>query len=302
MTTRRTANLAVALSVWMCACAGSPSAPSAPVQTEGPAPTLGSPPAVLVGAGDIAVCGSEGSALTAALLDTIAGTIFAAGDNAYPSGRASDYRDCYDPTWGRHRHRTMPTPGNHEYETPAASPYYEYFGANAGPPGRGYYSYDLGAWHIVSLNSEIDVRAGSPQERWLRTDLAQNRTACTAAYWHRPRFSSGPHGDNRDMQDLWRTLYEFNAEIVLAGHDHLYERFAPQDAAGQVDNARGIRGFVVGTGGMTMHPLGAVRPNSEAQGTEWGVLALTLSANSYRWNFVPVSGATYRDSGGDSCH
>jgi hypothetical protein len=257
---------------------------------------------VLVGAGDIGVCGSEGSARTAALLDNIAGTVFAAGDNAYPSGRATDYRDCYDPTWGRHRQRTMPTPGNHEYETPGARPYFEYFGPNAGPAGLGYYSYPLGAWHIVSLNSETDVRAGSPQERWLRADLAQNRSLCTAAYWHRPRFSSGSHGDNRDMQDLWRTLVEFDADVIVAGHDHVYERFAPLNAAGDLDTAKGLRSFVVGTGGAAMHSLGPIHPNSEAQGSEWGVLVLTLEASRYQWNFVPVAGATYRDSGSDSCH
>jgi hypothetical protein len=257
---------------------------------------------VLVGAGDIGLCGSPGSELTARLLDAIGGTVFAVGDNAYPSGRTEDYLNCYDPTWGRHRHRTRPTPGNHEYESPGASPYYAYFGSNAGPAGLGYYSYTLGAWHIVSLNSETDVRSGSAQEQWLRADLAQNRTLCTAAYWHRPRFSSGSHGDNVDVQDLWRTLYEFNVDIAFAGHDHLYERFAPLDATGEVDPARGIRSFVVGTGGAAIHALKGARPNSEARGNDWGVLMLTLSPSSYEWNFVPVAGATYRDSGTGACH
>ena len=301
MSKRFVASFAAGLFVY--ACGGSPQAPSPmPVEGTGPASTYAGPPAVLVGAGDIGVCGSQGSELTSRLLDVIGGTVVAAGDNAYPSGRSQDYRDCYQPTWGRHRDRTRPTPGNHEYETPSASPYYEYFGANAGPAGQGYYSYNLGAWHIVSLNSEVDVRAGSPQERWLRADLEMNPALCTAAYWHRPRFSSGKHGNNTDMQDIWRALYDLRVDVAISGHDHLYERFAPQDPAGNSDPDRGVRQFVAGTGGAPMHQFGAVRPNSEAQGFDWGVLKLTLHTDHYQWEFVPAAGAAYHDAGTSSCH
>jgi len=294
-----------AAAVFVCACGGSPSAPSpmpVQVQVTDSAPTYAGPPAVLVGAGDIGQCGSPGSELTAKLLDVIDGTVVAAGDNAYPSGSREDYRNCYHPTWGRHLSRTRPTPGNHEYETSNAEAYFEYFGSNAGPAGRGYYSYNLGAWHIVSLNSEVDVRAGSPQEQWLRTDLEANRTVCTAAYWHRPRFSSGQHGNNTDMQAIWRDLYDLHVDVAISGHDHLYERFAPQDPAGASDPDRGVRQFVVGTGGGGMHQIAGMRPNSEAQGFEWGVLKLTLQSGSYQWEFVPAAGATYRDAGTYSCH
>ena len=293
----------VAAAVFAYACGGSPQAPSPlSVDIAAPSRTYAGPPAVLVGAGDIAVCGSEGSELTARLLDVIGGTVFAAGDNAYPSGRSEDYRDCYHPSWGRHRNRTRPTPGNHEYETSNGSAYYEYFGASAGPAGLGYYSYDLGAWHVVSLNSEIDVRAGSPQEQWLRADLGANRALCTAAYWHRPRFSSGKHGNNADMQDIWRALYDLRVDVAISGHDHLYERFAPQDPAGNSDPDHGVRQFVAGTGGAPMQQMGAVRPNSEAAGLDWGVLKLTLHTDSYQWEFVPAAGATFRDAGTASCH
>jgi Calcineurin-like phosphoesterase len=300
MKTRLAANLAALVCV--CACAGSPARPSAPDQSGAASTAPAGPPAVFVGAGDIADCNRTGSALTAKLLDAIGGTVFTTGDNAYPNASAAAFRDCYGPTWGRHRGRTRPTPGNHEYESPNASAYFDYFGSNAGPAGLGYYSFTLGPWHVVSLNSEIPASAGSPQESWLREDLMANRTQCTLAYWHRPLFSSGPHGVNPDMQDLWRTLYEFGTDVVLGGHDHLYERFAPQDPDGRADPARGIRQFVIGTGGASSYQSRFARPNSEAQGGDMGVLALTLAAGNYRWEFVPVEGATFRDSGTGSCH
>jgi hypothetical protein len=299
---QRLAACAAAL-LFVCSCSGSSEGPPPiPTQPSSAATAQGGPPAVFVGAGDIADCNRPGSELTAKLLDTIDGTVFTTGDNAYPSGSTSDYRDCYAPTWGRHRGRTRPTPGNHEYGSPNAAPYFDYFGSNAGPTGQGYYSFNLGPWHVIALNSEIFARAGSAQERWLRSDLAANRTQCTLAYWHRPLFSSGPHGVNPDMQDLWRALYEFDADVVLGGHDHLYERFAPQDPDGRSDPTRGIRQFVVGTGGASAYASQFARPNSEAQGTDLGVLALTLAAGSYRWEFVPVEGASYRDYGTSSCH
>jgi acid phosphatase type 7 len=293
----------VAAALYLCSCSGAPSGPSVvPIEPAAPGPVpLGFAEAVLVGAGDIADC-TPGSELTALLLDAIDGIVFTTGDNAYMGGTFAQFRDCYNPTWGRHRERTRPTPGNHDYETANAAAYYNYFGGNAGPPGRGYYSYGAGEWHVVALNSEIDVRAGSPQEQWLRADLTSHPTACTAVLWHRPRFSSGPNGDNRDLQDIWRTIQEFNVDLVVNGHDHLYERFAPQDVDGRADFERGIRQFVVGTGGRAVSRVRAVRPNSEIQGADLGVLALKLRPNSYRWEFVPVAGATFRDSGTGSCH
>ena len=175
----------------------------------GPTAPAADPDPVLVGAGDIADCGSGGPAesvaeATATLLDSIDGTVFTAGDNAYNAGTEAEFRDCYDHTWGRHKARTRPTAGNHEYLTPGAAPYYAYFGASAGPAGLGYYSYDLGAWHIVALNSNIDAGAASAQARWLAADLATHRTLCTLAYWHHPVFSSGDHGNDPHMQEVWR--------------------------------------------------------------------------------------------------
>jgi hypothetical protein len=256
--------------------------------------------ATLVGAGDIGECGG-GSALTASLIDRIDGTVFTTGDNAYPSGSRTDYQNCYEPTWGRHRARTRPTPGNHEYETPGAAPYFEYFGANAGAPGLGYYSYTLGSWHVVSLNSETDARAGSPQETWLRADLADNPAPCTAAYWHRALFGSGEHGGDPKMRDIWRTLYHHNVDLVFVGHEHLYERFAPQNASGQVDPLRGIRQFVIGSGGAHTFRVGKISPNSEIAASVWGVMVFTLDPDRYRWRFVSVDGS-FSDEGTAACH
>lgn len=283
-------------------CSGSPSAPGAPTLPVGsvPPPISTAPPAVLVGAGDIADCG-PGAEITAGLLDRFDGTVFTTGDNAYPSGSRADYQRCYEPTWGRHRHRTRPTPGNHEYQTADAAPYFDYFGGNAGPRGAGYYSYSLGAWHVISLNSEIDTGRGSAQWQWLRADLAANPSVCTAVYWHRPLFSSGEHGGDPKMQEIWRTVYELDVDLVIAGHDHLYERFAPQDAGGRVDWTRGIRQFVVGTGGARIHPVRVAQPNSEVTAGVWGVAAFTLDSDRYTWRFIAAEGS-FRDEGTTSCH
>jgi hypothetical protein len=258
---------------------------------------------VLVGAGDIAECANlEGSQQMASLLDQIDGTVFTAGDNAYNAGTAQEFRRCYEPTWGRHKARTRPAPGNHDYGSPGALPYYAYFGENAGPDRRGYYSFDLGAWHIISLNSNIPVSAGSPQEKWLRADLAEHRAVCTLAIWHHPLFSSGPHGNNPRMKDLWRALYDFGADVVINGHDHDYERFAPQDPDGQAD-PQGIREFVVGTGGASAYPFILIKPNSEVRRSYvYGVLKLTLHPTSYDWEFISTQGQTFGDSGTASCH
>jgi 3',5'-cyclic AMP phosphodiesterase CpdA len=218
------------------------------------------------------------------------------------SGTMREFLDCYHPTWGRHLNRTYPVPGNHDYETPNAAPYFQYFGSVAGPPGLGYYSYRVGAWQVLALNSEIAIGPGSAQMAWLRAELAANRSRCTAAQWHRPLFTSGPNGDNEAVREVWRTLYEFGGEIVLNGHDHLYERFAPQDPNGRADLTRGIRQFTVGTGGATLYPPTMGKANSEVVGTDWGVLKLTLEEDRYGWEFVPVDGARFSDAGSGSCH
>jgi hypothetical protein len=259
---------------------------------------------VFVGAGDIASPGIEGASATAKLLDGIQGTVFAAGDNAYPNGSDSDYASYYAPTWGRHKARTRPVPGNHEYFTPNATGYFSYFGSAAGDPSKGYYSYDLGAWHIIALNSNLAANAGSPQEQWLRADLATTQARCTLAYWHHPRFSSGTtHGSSVLMTDMWQALVDYGAEIVIAAHEHNYERFAPQTAAGAVDLSNGIREFVAGTGGgESAYPFGAPQQNSEVRyNGSPGVLKLTLYADRYDWQFIPTSGS-FRDSGSGSCH
>ncbi len=258
--------------------------------------------AVLVGAGDIAVCNSPGAPATASLLDGISGTVFTAGDDALFSGTAEEFRACYEPTWGRHKARTRPAPGNHEYDSPGAFPYFQYFGPNAGQVGLGYYSYDLGGWHVISLNSNVPADAASPQALWLQQNLDAHRTGCTAAYWHHPLFSSGPNGNNQSMYDVWRLLYAFGVDVVINGHDHAYERFAPMDPDGRADPARGIREFVVGTGGAPLYGHPRVQPHSEVRASLYGVLKLSLHTTSYDWGFVPVPGQAFRDNGSGVCH
>ena len=255
--------------------------------------------AVLVGAGDINLCGQPGAEATAALLDSIPGTVFAAGDIAYMRGSTADFQ-CYDRTWGRHKSRTYAAPGNHEYETPGAAPYFEYFGERAGPSGLGYYSFDLGAWHVVSLNSHTAMNEGSPQLAWLRADLQRSRATCVAAIMHLPLVSSGPNGDNPSVRELWRALVDAGADLVISGHDHLYERHARIDQEGR-SSARGMRLFTVGTGGATLYRSGGgMRPTTEAKAIVWGVIKFTLLPNSYRWDFITVDGPN--DAGADVCH
>jgi hypothetical protein len=260
------------------------------------------PTEIFVGAGDIAQCTNGGvPQATARLLDSISGTVFALGDNAYPSGTTENYHTCYDTTWGRHKARTRPVPGNHEYDGGlAAAPFFDYFGANAGAPGAGYYSYDLGNWHVIALNSSLAVGPRSVQAAWLRSDLAANTSRCTIAYWHFPLFSSSEHGNIEQMREFWHILYDAGADVVLSAHDHVYERFAPQDPDGAADPNRGIREFVVGTGGAPPYPFVDVKPNSEMRLSANGVLRLALKAGSYDWTFIPVNGAG--DSGSATCH
>ena len=290
-------------------------APTATVSgsTGGPSATGGpgsaGPVAVLAGAGDIANCGTDGDEATAALLDTIPGTVFTLGDNVYDDGTATEFMACYGPSWGREpiKSRTRPVPGNHDYNTSGATGYYGYFGAAAGDPAEGYYAYDLGTWRIYVLNSNCGsiggCGAGSAQERWLRADLAANPRTCAIGMWHHPRFSSGQHGNSTATEDLYRALYDANAELVLVGHDHDYERFGPQTASGAADDARGLIQIVVGTGGTTLRQFATLRDNSLVRNADtWGVIRLSLSAESWSFDFVPVAGRTFTDSGSGTCH
>lgn len=259
--------------------------------------------AVLVGAGDIAGCnGGQGNA-TAKIVDRVPGTVFTVGDNVYSHGTALEFIECYSLSWGRHRSRTRPAPGNHDYESPEARPYFDYFGAKAGPAGLGYYSYNVGDWHIVSLNSNTIAKSFGPaQEEWLRKDLTANRSNCTIAYWHSPFFSSGErYGNVTDTANLLRMLYEHGTAALISAHEHFYERFAPQDPNGRSD-PQGIRQFVVGTGGARLYKLGATKPNSEVRNNvTHGVLKLTLNSTSYSWEFIPVAGRAFTDRGSASC-
>lgn len=276
---------------------------------------------VLIGAGDIATCQSNADERTAAIVDSVlrvdsaAGVkdeVFAAGDNVYPSGRSVDFANCFAPSWGKPDGRIMkqirPVPGNHEYDTEGATPYYAYFGDRAGAAGKGYYSYDLGEWRIYALNSEIVVNARftaadrKAQEDWLRADLKDNPTKCALAYWHHPRFSSGYHGSDARMSALFQILYDANTELLLSGHDHGYERFAPQTAAGIKDTLRGIAQIVVGTGGANLRGFAQVATNSAAQVEgHYGVLKLTLGAGAYQYALLDVSGRIW-DPGKGTCH
>jgi hypothetical protein len=286
-----------------------PATPGTPVAT--PAATPQATPiltdAVLVGAGDIGDCRHDHDEATAALISGIDGTVFALGDNAYPDGSAENYAQCFDPSWGKFKTRIRPAPGNHDYVTEGAKAYFDYFGAAAGDPALGYYSYDAGAWHVIVLNSNCGkikggCGAGSAQATWLKADLAAHPTACALAYWHHPRYTSGLHGDAENMRDLWQILDEAGVDVALSGHDHDYERFAPQDADGKA-NADGVRQFVVGTGGKTLYPFEhGPEANSEIRtDSVYGVLKLTLHPTSYDWQFIPAEGNQFTDSGSAAC-
>lgn len=270
-------------------------------------PTPTGTTATLLAAGDIAGCSSSGDEATAALLDGLDGTVVTLGDNVYDSGTASEFTSCYGPNWGRHTSRTRPAPGNHDYRTAGAAGYFGYFGTAAGDPTTGYYSYELGSWHIVALNSNCvqvgGCNAGSPQESWLRADLAAHPTTCTLAYWHHPRFSFGNYGNDTATQALWQALYDHGAEIVLSGHDHNYQQYVPQTPSGTRDDARGIREFVVGTGGRGHYALRTPPSTVEAfNGDTYGILQLTLRPTGYDWQFVPVAGESFTATGSTACH
>lgn len=229
------------------------------------------------------------------------------GDNQYENGTLAKYQASYDPSWGRLNAIIRPVPGNHEYLTAGAAGYFSYFGAAAGDPTKGYFSYDLGNWHLIALNSNCAAvggcGAGSPQEQWLQADLAAHPGTCTLAYWHHPRFSSGPHGNDAISDAFWQALYTAGADVILNGHDHVYERFAPQSPAGAADPARGIRQFTVGTGGKNLTSIQVVKANSEVRNASaFGVLEMTLHPNGYTWRFLSASGGAVLDQGAALCH
>jgi hypothetical protein len=258
----------------------------------------------LVAAGDISPAHIGGQQATSDLVLALDPTrVLVLGDQQYDNGTLDEYRAYYDPTWGRFKQRTRPTPGNHEYNTSGAAGYFSYFGAVARPHGSSYYSFDLPGWHLISLNSNIDHATGSVQDQWLRRDLRGTSQRCVLAFWHHPRFSSGhDHGNSPAVAPFWRALYRHRADLVLNGHLHAYERFAPQTPSAQA-SAGGIREFVVGTGGASHHAFAAPQPNSRERITgTFGVLRLVLRPQAYLWSFIDTSG-TVLDSGGPyRCH
>ncbi|MEO8577334.1 MAG: metallophosphoesterase [Gemmatimonadales bacterium] len=277
--------------------------------------------AVMIGAGDIAMCGKTGDEQTAAIIDSVLKADSAAnvkdvaitiGDNVYSVGSAREFVSCFTPSWGDSHKRIMksvrPSPGNHDYDSRGAEPYFQYFGSRAGPGRRGYYSYDIGDWHVVSLNSELPANSGrlvaaKAQDDWLQKDLAQNRKQCTVAYFHRPLFSSGDHGNSPSMRKLWDIMYANGVDLVLNGHDHHYERFLPQTPAGVADSARGIAQIIVGTGGGTLRGVSSPRISNSASAVHgyYGVLKLSLGAGEYRHAFLDTRGRIW-DEGGGKCH
>lgn len=292
--------------VLLAGCAGMP--PS----DEPVGPTLSGVGITLYAAGDIADCRRQPAAdtmaartaevIAAGLASEPAAVALTLGDNVYQTGSAIEHADCYQPTWGRFKERTLPSPGNHEYYS-GATGYFDYFGTLAGPERRGYYSTDVGSWHLVSLNSNLKGAAQQAQLDWLKADLTAHHTPCTLAYWHHPVFSSGGHGNNAVMRDAWTLLSAAGADLVLSGHDHDYERFALQDVDGYADDAHGMRQFVVGTGGAELTPFVIRRANSQtSENGTYGVLKMALKPKGYAWEFVPVAGGTYRDHGSALCH
>jgi hypothetical protein len=267
----------------------------------------------VLAAGDIADCrylraADSGAALTADLVarelaKNTSAMVLTLGDNTYPVGAPAEFSNCYEPTWGRFKTRTFPSPGNHDYATKNASGYYAYFGATAGPEQRGYYSIDAGNWQIISLNSNLRPPDSEAQLEWLKSELERRKAPCTLAYWHHPVFSSGGHGDSPRMMAAWKLLAAANAELVLAGHDHNYERFAPMDGAGGKNKRRGMRQMVIGTGGSGLTPMRFPRSNSEVgDNSTHGVLKLVLKDNGYEWEFLPVTQDGFTDKGAALCH
>jgi acid phosphatase type 7 len=261
---------------------------------------------ILIGAGDIADCDRRADSETASLLAGQDGFVFTAGDNTYPDGTAAQFTDCYGPTWGREVARTRPAPGNHDHATADLAGYLGYFGTAAAPEGTAWYSYEVGSWHVIVLDATCAAAGGcsidSPQGRWLAADLAASSARCTLAIWHQPRFSSGEHGNDVAVAPFWDQLFAAGADVVVNGHDHDYERFAPQDPAGIADPLRGMREFVVGTGGAELRDFRPPVANSELRvAGYYGVIRLVLHPAAYEWSFLTTSGAVL-DAGLGMCH
>lgn len=255
----------------------------------------------VAGAGDI--CGDACNQTDDLITDINPASVFTAGDNAYEDGTLDEFQEQYEPTWGAFKDKTRPAPGNHEYHTDGEG-YYEYFGDLAGEPGKGYYSYDVGDWHFVAINSEIDFDPGSEQGQWLADDLAATTKPCTAAYTHHPRFSGGDHGDDSGMDDIFSTLYDNRADLFVTGHDHHYERFAPAAPDGGEDAENGLRSFVIGTGGRALYsstnPTDG--PSEVFNNDTFGVGKFDLTATGYSMDFVPVAGRDFTDHVEGNCH
>ena len=286
----------------VASCSGSPAAPTTnrgPVTPVNPPPSSGQTVSV-IGVGDIGMCGRPGVAQTARLVAGMEGDLLLAGDIAYPQGSAADFRNCFDPEWGRFRSRWHAVPGNHEYESAGAGPYFDYFGEAAGSDRTGYYAFMAGDWLILMLNSNIAATRGSPQYEFVRAQLGSQRTPCTMAVWHHPLFTSGPNGSNTFMRDMWALLETSSVEVIVNGHEHLYERFERQLSDGTVDPVRGIRQFTVGTGGAELYSFVRQAANSDVRLMRYGVLRLTLRPARVDWEFVGVDGSV-GDSGLDTC-
>jgi acid phosphatase type 7 len=292
--------LAIVFFAGMAACSSpstSPSGPSTPIVALG-GPTGAT--VTMLAVGDIGMCGSPGVAQTARLVAGLEGDLLLAGDIAYFQGTAANFRDCFNPSWGQFRSRWHPVPGNHEHESPGAAPYFAYFQEAAGPPGRGYYSFMAADWLILMLDSNIAATRGSPQWEFARAALEGQRTPCTMAVWHHPRFSSGPNGSHTFMTDMWELLETHRAEIIFSGHDHLYERFARMRSDGTADPVAGIRQFTAGTGGAELYNFVRARQNSEERITKFGVVRFTLRPAQVDWEFLGIDGSV-SDPGLDTC-
>jgi len=280
------------------AAAQPPEAPAAPSAEDG---------IVFIGAGDIANCdpplNGSGARATAAIIDRYpTAVVFTTGDHAYQHGAAKEFADCYGPTWGRFKDRTHPAVGNHDLITANGKPYWDYFGESAGPRDKGYYSYEVGTWHVIALNSAIDARKGGDQMRWLQDDLGKHKADCVLAYWHIARYSSCAHGSDPLMADAWKILYDAGAAVILSSHDHDYERFTPIDDKGKPDPEHGMREFVVGMGGGGVYEFKKTAANCEVRNNKaYGVLKLTLKPGKYDWEFLRGMGAMFRDTGTGTC-
>lgn len=292
----RVCSLLLALITIQCG-KGSPTSPTPPGTLETPP---GSRTAILVGAGDIGLCGSRGALATGLLVQATLGEVFLVGDIAYPNGSMAAFRECFEPYWGQVSDRWRPVPGNHEYESANAAPYFQFFGPAAGPPGLGYYRFVAGEWLVLMLNSNIDAGPGSAQFQFVRDSLQGRQFRCQMAMWHHPVFSSGPNGPHPHMRPMFELLVQHGVDVVVNGHDHLYERFSRQDADGRL-NENGVRQFTVGTGGAEITQAVRVTPNSTLVLAAFGIMRFTLQPDAYEWEFLLTTGSL-GDNGSTPCH